>query len=48
MRETMRLILTVLVAGLAAAVAFAGGEGEGDVQMSAPAAEIMAEYGDVW
>jgi len=40
--------LTALVAGLAAAAAFASGEGEGDVQMSAPAAEMMAEYGDVW
>ena len=47
-RKVWRVALAVLIAGLAAAAAFAGGEGEGDVQMSAPAAEMMAEYGDVW
>ena len=40
--------LIALGACLAATVAFASGEGESEVQMSAPAAEMMAEYGDVW
>ena len=48
MKLIRRLLSTALIAGLAAAAAFAAGEGEGDGQMSAPAAEMMAEYGDVW
>ena len=48
MKEVWRFVWTALMAGLAAAAAFAGGESEGEVQMSAPAAEMMAEYSDVW
>ncbi len=48
MKVISRLVPAALIAGLAASAAFAGGDGEGEVQMSAPAAEMMAEYGDVW
>ena len=48
MRMARQLALIVIGVFAAAVVAFAGGDGEGDVQMSAPAAEMMAEYGDVW
>ena len=47
MRKVRRLAIIALTACVAAAVAFASGEDESGSQTSA-AAEMMAEYGDVW
>ena len=48
MRKARQLVLIALGACLAAAVAFASGDDESGSQTPAAAAEMMAEYGDVW
>ena len=48
MRKARQLVLIALGAWMAAAVAFASGDDESGSQTPAAAAEMMAEYGDVW
>ena len=48
MRKARQLALIALGASLAAAVAVASGDDESGSQTPAAAAEMMAEYGDVW
>ena len=48
MRKARQLALIALGAWMAAAVAFASGDDESGSQTPAAAAEMMAEYGDVW
>ena len=48
MGKARQLVLIAVGAWMAAAVAFAGGDDESGSQTPAVAAEMMAEYGDVW